>query len=82
MWGTMVLKQNLGQFSFTEPPCIWRKLCLKVWTALSASPLLEGWYGAVQICLMPFLARKDLNVELVKDGPLSSVVAHVWQLNL
>ena len=36
------LNRNLASFSLTEPPCIWRKLCLKVWTALSAKPLLEG----------------------------------------
>ena len=71
---TQYLNKNLVSFSFIEPNCIWRKLCLNIWTTLSASPLLKGWHGAVQICLLSFSAIKDVNVEPVKDDPLSVTI--------
>ena len=42
----------------------------KVYTGPSASPLEEGWYGAVLMCLMTFLFVKNLKSLLVKHGPL------------
>ena len=46
------LNKNFGSFSVMLPfsSCIWHKACLNVCTALSASPLNEGWYGAENVC--------------------------------
>ena len=53
-----------GPFIFLSP-------AFTVCTALSACPFDEGWYGAVVICLMPFLLMNSLNSALVNDDPLS-----------
>jgi len=67
------LNKNFGSFSVMLPfsSCIWRKACLNVCTALSASPLNEGWYGAENVCLIPFCF---MNSSLVKVGPLSVTI--------
>ena len=44
---------------------------LKVWTALSARPLVAGWYGAEVLCRIPLRRMNSSNSELVKADPLS-----------
>ena len=43
--------------------------------ALSAKPLLAGWwYGAVVICLIPLATKNELNSSLTKHEPLSETI--------
>ena len=49
--------------------------CLNDWTARSASPFVEGWYGADVTCRMPFLDMNSLNSLLTNDGPLSVTIS-------
>ena len=58
------LVSKLPSFDFFIPS-------LKIWTALSASPFDEKWYGAVLMCRIPFRFRKSLNSSLTKLLPLS-----------
>ena len=44
---------------------------LKLCTQRSARPLLAGWYGADEICLIPFLVRNSLNSSDFVLPPLS-----------
>ena len=46
-------------------------LHLKVWTALSACPLDEGWCGDVRICCIPLFFINCWNSSDTKEGPLS-----------
>ena len=54
-------------------PVILFKPSFAVWTALSAKPFDEGWYGAVVKCLMPFRhdAMNSSNSFDMNAGPLS-----------
>lgn len=45
--------RNCASLSSREPSVALRRYRLKVWTALSARPLVAGWYGAEVLCLMP-----------------------------
>ena len=47
---------------------------LNTWTARSACPCEDGWYGAVFTWRTPFLVRKDPNTSLVNQDP-SSITA-------
>ena len=53
--------------------------CLNDCTALSASPLDEGWYGEKGMCLIPFCLRYLWNSVLVKLRPLSVTKQKVGQ---
>lgn len=55
-------------FVYQSPGPNLDKACL---TDLSASPLLEGWKGAVRMCLMPCPTRYSSNGPAVNYGPLS-----------
>ena len=52
-------------------PVILFKPSFTVWTALSAKPFDEGWYGAVVKCLMPFRRMNSSNSFDTNAGPLS-----------
>ena len=56
---------------------------LKVWTARSAKPFEEGWYGDTRICRTPLSAQKFLNSALVKPDPLSETICDgkPWVMN-
>ena len=48
--------------------------CLNVWTAPSARPFDDGWYGAVRVCVIPFFLKKLVNSSLVNWVPLSVTI--------
>ena len=48
-------------------------LCFTVCTARSASPLVAGWYGADNLCCIPFASKNSVNSCAVKLGPIDSL---------
>ena len=49
-------------------------MIVNVFTALSASPLEEGWYGDVFTWRIPFLVTNSENSALVNGVPLSETM--------
>jgi len=71
MWGYTVHEWKLKSLCSIVPgPCIWKI----VWIALSARPLEDGWYGAENMCTMPFSLEKAWNCSLHNVGPLSVII--------
>ena len=61
-----------------------RMPCLNTWTAYSASPFEEGWYGAVCIHLIPFTWQNSLNSVDTNCVPLSKTTVSgisTWAIN-
>jgi len=55
----LYINKNLESLSaIVSEPDIWRRACFIICTALSAKPLEDGWYGAENMCLMPFSLMK------------------------
>ena len=75
VWGVILyLNKNLDNLVSSDPPWIHLIPCLKVWTALSANPFEAGWYGAVCVCVTPFVFKKSSNSSLVNTAPLSVTI--------
>ena len=55
-------------------PVVFFNPALIVCTALSAKPLLDGWYGGHLTCFMPFALENCSNSSLVKQLPLSETM--------
>ena len=49
--------------------------CFYVWTQRSIQPLLAGWYGGVNVCLIPFSFKNWTNSRLANCGPLSDTTS-------
>ena len=56
-------------------PLVFLRPALIVCTALSANPLLDGWYGEHLMCFMPFAPQNCPNSSLVKQLPLSDTMS-------
>ena len=70
----MTIKQNMDTLSSIELVLSFRSDCLNDCTALSASPLDDGWYGGDGRCLIPFRLKNDSNSALVKFRALSVTI--------
>ena len=56
-----------GSYQHDEQPAVLSSLSVLP----SAAPLLDGWYGAVRVCLIPLANMNFLNSSEENWGPLS-----------
>ena len=73
VWGVIrYCRRNIDSPSLKSFPlsCLFTP-CFTVCTARSANPLVAGWYGADNLCCIPFASRNSVNSWAVKLGPLS-----------
>ena len=56
-----------------EPPVIFLRPSLNVWTYHSTNPFEAGWYGGVRTCLMSLAFKNTWNLSLQKTDPLSEI---------
>ena len=72
--GCGVQRVQIPQQEFDKTIVEWSKVsmaCLNVWTKRSASPLVAGWYSALQMWRMPFALANSANSSDANCGPLS-----------
>ena len=72
VWGIVQYLREILVSS--DPFLLFFRFSLSVWMARSARPLVEGWYGADLMCLMPLNFINVWNSSLVKTVPLSETM--------